>query len=60
MLIWLAGMKYAKVSIASALNQTSTIFVLLFAALILKERITLRKVAAIILAVAGAILVFIA
>lgn len=58
MLIWLAGMKYAKVSIAAALNQTSTIFVLLFATLILKEKITLRKVGAIILAVAGAFLVF--
>jgi drug/metabolite transporter (DMT)-like permease len=58
MLIWLAGMKYAKVSIAAALNQTSTIFVMLFAALILKERITLRKVGAIIVAVAGAFLVF--
>jgi drug/metabolite transporter (DMT)-like permease len=58
MLIWLAGMKYAKVSIASALNQTSTVFVMLFAAFILKEKITLQKVGAIILAVAGAFLVF--
>jgi drug/metabolite transporter (DMT)-like permease len=58
MLIWLAGMKYAKVSIAAALNQTSTIFVLLFATFILKERITLRKVVAIIVAVSGALLVF--
>lgn len=58
MLIWLAGMKYAKVSIASALNQTSTIFVMIFAAFILKEKITLQKIGAIILAVAGAILVF--
>lgn len=58
MLIWLAGMKYAKVSIAAALNQTSTIFVLLFAAFILREKITVRKVGAIILAMAGAFLVF--
>lgn len=58
MLIWLAGMKYAQVSIASALNQTSTVFVMLFAAFILKEKITPQKVGAIILAVAGAFLVF--
>ncbi len=57
-LIWLAGMKYAKVSIASALNQTSTIFVMIFAAFILKEKITLQKIGVIVLAVAGAFLVF--
>jgi drug/metabolite transporter (DMT)-like permease len=58
MLIWLAGMKYAKVSVASALNQASTVFVMLFAAFVLKEKITLQKVGAIILAVGGAFLVF--
>lgn len=58
MFIWLAGMKFTQVSIASALNQTSTIFVFLFAAILLKEPITLRKIVAIILAVSGAFLVF--
>ncbi|OQX52769.1 MAG: hypothetical protein B5M53_07880 [Candidatus Cloacimonas sp. 4484_209] len=59
MFIWLAGMKYANVSIASVLNQTSNIFVFIFAAIILKEHITLRKTIAITLAVSGAFLVFI-
>lgn len=58
MFIWLAGMKFTKVSIASALNQTSTIFIFVFAAIFLRESITLRKVVAIILAVAGVLLVF--
>jgi len=56
--IWLAGMKYTQASIAAALNQTSSIFVFIFAALILKEPITLRRTVAIILAVSGAFLVF--
>ena len=56
-LLWLAGMKYTQASIASALNQTSNIFIFIFAALILRERITPLRTAAIMLAVAGAILV---
>ena len=58
MFIWLAGMKFAKVSIAAALNQTSTIFVFILAAIFLKEKITQRKIIAVILAVSGAFMVF--
>ncbi len=57
MLIWLGGIKFTKASIAAALNQTNTIFVLVFAALILRERITVGRIIAILLAVAGALLV---
>lgn len=57
MVVWLGGIKLTKASIAAALNQTNTIFVLIFAALILKERITLGRVIAIITAVVGALLV---
>jgi drug/metabolite transporter (DMT)-like permease len=57
MLVWLAGMKLTQVSIASALNQTSTLFVFLFAALFLREPITGRRTVTIILAVSGAFLV---
>ncbi len=57
MLLWLAGMKYASVSVASALNQTSNIFIFIFAALILKETITRRRVLGITLAIGGAFMV---
>jgi drug/metabolite transporter (DMT)-like permease len=57
-IIWLAGMKYTSASIASALNQTSSVFVFLFAALILKEKVTLHRTLTIILAIAGVFLVF--
>lgn len=57
MMVWLGGMKLTKVSIASALNQTNMIFVLIFAAWILRERISRSRVAAILVAFAGATLV---
>jgi len=57
MVVWLGGMKLTKASIAAALNQTNTIFVLIFASLILRERITPGRVIAIGLAVAGALMV---
>lgn len=57
MVCWLGGMKLTKASIAAALNQTNTIFVLVFAALVLRERITPGRVLAIAMAVAGALLV---
>jgi len=58
MLIWLAGMKFTQASIAAALNQTSTIFVFIFAALLLHEPITARRTTAIVLAFSGAVLMF--
>ncbi|UCC80697.1 MAG: DMT family transporter [Candidatus Zixiibacteriota bacterium] len=57
LLLWLAGMKYTQASIAAALNQTSNIFIFIFAALFLKEPITRRRVIGIILGVAGAFIV---
>ena len=57
MIIWLAGMKYTQASTASALNQTSNIFIFIFAALFLKERITLIRFGSISLGLIGAILV---
>ncbi len=58
LLIWLAGMKYTSASIASALNQTSSVFVFIFAAIILKERITIQKSISLLLAIIGVFLVF--
>lgn len=57
LMFWIGGMKYAPASVASALNQTSNIFIFILAALFLKERITVYKVAGIIMAVAGVFLV---
>lgn len=57
MILWLAGMKFTMASIAAALNQTSNIFIFIFAAIFLKEPITLRRTAGIVLGVAGAFIV---
>lgn len=57
MIIWISGMKFTQASTASILNQTSAIFVLPFAAIILKEKVTPRKLVAVCFAVAGVVLV---
>jgi drug/metabolite transporter (DMT)-like permease len=57
LMFWIGGMKYAPASIASALNQTSNIFIFVFAALFLKENITRYKITGIVLAVIGVFLV---
>ena len=56
-MLWLAGMKFTQASVAAALNQTSNIFIFVFAALFLKERVTLLRTLGILLGVGGAFLV---
>jgi drug/metabolite transporter (DMT)-like permease len=56
MSLFILGMKLAPVTTAALLNQTSTIFTLILAAIFLKEPLTARKVAAILLGFAGAFL----
>lgn len=51
---WVAGMKFTTASQAATLNQMSTIFIFILAAVWLKERITLQRSFAICLAMAGA------
>lgn len=41
---WILGFKYTTASVASILNQTSILFILLFAAIFLKERLSPLKV----------------
>ena len=53
---WVAGMKYTTASQAAILNQMSSIFIFILAAIFLKEKITVNKTIAICLAVAGACL----
>jgi len=57
MIVWIAGVKYTLASTAAILNQLSTIFIFLLAAVFLAERISLRRGIAVTLAVAGAVLV---
>lgn len=54
---WIAGMKYTLASIAAPLNQLNSIFIFVFAALFLKEKVTGAKLAAVALATLGAFLV---
>jgi drug/metabolite transporter (DMT)-like permease len=60
MILWIAGIKYTYASVAAILNQTSVIFVLPFASLILSERITKTKVIAVAIALTGVVLVTLA
>lgn len=57
MICWVGGLKYTHVSIAGMLNQLSTIFIFILAVLFLKERISWKRLLAIILAFMGAVLV---
>jgi drug/metabolite transporter (DMT)-like permease len=56
LLFWVAGMKYTTASRAAILNQMSTIFIFIMAAIFLKEKITVNKSIAILLALTGACL----
>ncbi len=57
LICWIAGMKYTKVGIAAILNQSSTIYILILAAIFLRERFTPRKALASAIALAGILLV---
>lgn len=57
MMLWLGGMKWTQASTAAALNQTSSIFIFIFAYFFLKEKINLKRTIGIIMAVIGALLV---
>lgn len=57
MVMWVAGFKYNKAAIAAVLNQTTTVFTVIFAALFLGETLTKRKVVATVVALAGVLLV---
>ena len=57
MTAWLGGFKFTLVSVAAILNQLSTIFIFLLAAVFLKEPLSPRRTLAVVMAVAGALLV---
>lgn len=56
LVLWIGGMKYAPASVAAVLNQLNTIFIVIIAAVFLKERLTGWKVLAVLLAFVGAYL----
>jgi len=54
---WLAGFKYSQAGIAALLNQTSTVFIVVFAWLFLKEPMTRLKLLAVGMAFAGTVII---
>lgn len=57
MMMWLAGYKYTQASIAAVLNEFAAVFILILAVLFLRERVTPRQVAGVLLAVGGVVMV---
>lgn len=53
MTLWLAGYKYTDASVASVLNESASIFIVIFAALFLKEALDRRRVAGVVVTFAG-------
>ncbi len=58
MILWLSGYKYTDAIIASVLNETSVLFIVLFAWIFLKEEVNRRRLAGVVLAFLG-VLVFV-
>ena len=56
LIFWMGGMKLAFASVAAALNQLNTIFIVILAAVFLKEKVTAVRVVAIAVAFIGAYL----
>lgn len=56
-MLWLGGMKYADVSVAAVLNQLSIVYIAILAAVFLRERLTPWKIGAILLGLAGSVIV---
>lgn len=57
MLMWLAGYKLTTASVASVLNESTSAFIVLFAWLILKEPLSIRKIVGLSLTLGGVLLV---
>jgi drug/metabolite transporter (DMT)-like permease len=57
MMLWLAGYKYTKASIASVLNEMAAVFILALAAIFLHDRLKPAQLAGSAVAVAGVLLV---
>ncbi len=60
MCLWLAGYKLINPAVSSILNETSSVFIVFFAWLILKEHISKQKLAGLLLTVSGVLVVLMA
>lgn len=54
LLLWLGGFKWAPASVAAVLNQLATVYILVLARVVLKERLSARQTAGATLAACGA------
>lgn len=54
---WIGGYKYTSATVASLLNQTSTLFIVAAATVFLGEKLTKRRASAVALALAGSLIV---
>lgn len=57
MILWIGAFEFTSIISASILNQTSTIFIVILATVFLKETFTLRRLAAVVLAMIGSLIV---
>jgi drug/metabolite transporter (DMT)-like permease len=55
MLLWLYGYKYTSASVAAVLNECASVFIVLFAWILLREAITQRRLLGVALALAGVV-----
>jgi drug/metabolite transporter (DMT)-like permease len=58
LIVWMAGFKYTQASTASILNQTSVIFIVILAAMFLREPIGWKKAAGSLLGFCGIAAIF--
>lgn len=56
-LFWISGFKYLDAGSAAIYNQLSTVSIIILAYLLLKEKLTKRKAAGIVLALVGTFIV---
>ncbi|MFC3193991.1 DMT family transporter [Marinicella sediminis] len=56
-MVWVAGYKYTSASVASILNETASIFILILGWLILKEPMNARKVVGAVISISGVLVV---
>lgn len=57
MMVWVAGYKYTSASVASILNETASIFILILSWLLLGEHLTKRKIAGVLITITGVAMV---